>query len=81
MSSGLAPPVLKQVTDWCLKVKLAWEIAPDGNASGCDPEHSDSGAYDWRPWTVPNHSGLVASPANIKRSFAGSGERAHIVGT
>jgi hypothetical protein len=33
-----APPVPKQVTDWCLKVKLGWEIAADGNASGGDPE-------------------------------------------
>jgi hypothetical protein len=30
--------VPKQVTDWCLKVKLGWEIAADGNASGCDAE-------------------------------------------
>jgi hypothetical protein len=38
---------------------------------------SDSGTNDWRPWTVPNHSGLVASPAVVR----GFGERAHIVGT
>jgi hypothetical protein len=34
-------PVPKQVTDWCLKVKLGWEIAADGNASGCDAEQLD----------------------------------------
>ena len=33
-----APPVPKRVTDWCLKVKLDWEIAADGNASEFDPE-------------------------------------------
>jgi hypothetical protein len=31
-------PVPKQVTDWCLKIKLNWEIAADGSDSRGDPE-------------------------------------------
>lgn len=34
-----APPVPKQVTDWCLKVKLGWEIAADGNSCGVIPNN------------------------------------------
>jgi hypothetical protein len=26
-----APPVPRQVTDWCLKVRLAWEMSADGH--------------------------------------------------
>jgi hypothetical protein len=41
-----APPVPRQVTDWCLKVRLAWETSADGHENDDVAEQLDQELID-----------------------------------
>jgi hypothetical protein len=58
-----APPVPKQVTDWCLKVRLAWEMSADGHENADGAEELDRELID----TTEVASILNVTPRQVRR--------------